>query len=96
MGMLRLTRLFEDGVTRDAEGNVTVRAPVADARGAALLVSPARPPEVDAAGPICTRCRGRDVVIVIQFPSELDAEPLRFCRACVDRPPGQPLTIMFR
>jgi hypothetical protein len=96
MGMLRLTRLFEDGVTRDAEGNVTVRAPVADARGAALLVSPARPPEADAAGPICTRCRGRDIVIEVEFPAEVDAESLRFCRACLDRPPGQPLKVLFR
>jgi hypothetical protein len=91
-------RLVGGSVHRDPEtGDVTVTAPTAQAKASALLIGAYRDPEYDTDGnPLCTKCRNPDICVVIEFPEATGAQPLRFCRGCVDRPPGRPLTVQFR
>lgn len=83
---------------RDAEGNVTVPAPVAEA-SAAVIVNPAYS---DALGPVCTRCKApyTRAGVVIEFPDTPQGtpDPLRFCAECVMSfwARGENLKVTFR
>lgn len=85
-------------LTDDGHG-IEIHAPVARrGDGAALLVNKHRTAEFDAdLRPVCTKCRfSRDIIIVIAFPGDEDADPLQFCRDCLDRPSNTPLIVQFR
>lgn len=72
----------DEGIDRDEDGNVTVRAPVAEV-SAAVIVNPSYS---DRIGKVCTRCKAPyDAAgIEISYPPPLqDADPIRVCASCI-------------
>lgn len=63
-------------------------------KGGALVFHPVRDPEVEGGYLTCSRCKGLDITIIIEFPG--GGESLKFCRNCLDRPSGRPYTIRFQ
>lgn len=70
--------------------------PDSSVKGGALLVHKDRNPDTEGVT-TCVKCgKGRDIVVVINFPGG-DGFPLIFCRDCMhNRPMGRPLIIDFK
>ena len=75
------------------DGSKLIYPPMA-AKGGALVYNPIRDPEVSDGYLLCSRCKGLDITIIIEFPG--GGESLKFCRNCLDRPSGRPWIVKFQ
>lgn len=72
----------DKGIDRDEDGNVTVRAPVAEASAAVII----NPTFSDKLGKVCTRCKAPydNSGIEISYPPPMqNADPIRVCEGCI-------------